>query len=171
MAENESERELSGDEVIDNIGEFHLININANERNALEKQCRHLVGDSDDDDEFEGFEAADVYTDRNFDNWVKTEFSERVGPTRIFDTSAKALEYFELFYNDGVFMTIVNYINLNANRKCAAEPNHKCVWTDVTLSEIKAYYGLTMLMDIMKFERDELYWTDNKDIWVIGSKF
>lgn len=67
--------------------------------------------------------AADVYADRNFDNWVKTEtqrnireFSERVGPTRIFDTSANALEYFQLFYDDGVFMTIVNYTNLNANR-------------------------------------------------------
>lgn len=123
MADNQSEGELSGDEVIDNIGEFDLININANERNALERQWRDLVGDSDDDDEFEGFQAADVYADRNFDNWVKTEtqrnipeFSERVGPTRIFDTSAKALEYFQLFYDDGVFMTIVNYTNLNANR-------------------------------------------------------
>jgi hypothetical protein len=38
MADNESEGELSGDEVIDNIGEFGLININANERNALGRQ-------------------------------------------------------------------------------------------------------------------------------------
>jgi hypothetical protein len=34
MAEDGSENELSGDEIIDEIGEFDLININWNEKNS-----------------------------------------------------------------------------------------------------------------------------------------
>jgi hypothetical protein len=55
MAEDGSENELSGDEIIDEIGEFDFININRNERNELERQWRNLMKDSDDEEEFEGF--------------------------------------------------------------------------------------------------------------------
>jgi hypothetical protein len=42
------------------------------DRNELERQWLNLVGDSDDEEEFEGFEAADIYQHREFDNWRKT---------------------------------------------------------------------------------------------------
>jgi len=67
MAEDGSENKLSGDEIIDEIGEFDLIYINWNERNELERQWRNLLGDSDDEEEFEGFEPADIYVDKTFD--------------------------------------------------------------------------------------------------------
>jgi predicted helicase len=85
MADAESENELSGDEIVDDVGGFDLININRIDRNELERQWLNLVGDSDDEEEFEGFEAADIYQHREFDNWRKTinprnihEFEERV---------------------------------------------------------------------------------------------
>ena len=132
MAEDGSENELSGDEIIDEIGEFDLIYINWNERNELERQWRNLLGDSDDEEEFEGFEPADIYVDKTFDTWRKIEnqrniheFEERVGPVRIFDASASALNYFQCFYTEEVFTSIVNFTNLNTTRKRDADPWHK----------------------------------------------
>jgi len=57
----------------------------------------------------------------------------------------------------------VNFTNLNARRKRAATAGHKGVWTDVTVPEIKAFYILLILMDVMKFEREELHWPDNTE--------
>jgi len=61
---------------------------------------------------------------------------------------------------------------LNATKKRLDDPNkHKGTWTDVTLEEMKAYYGLLILMGIMRYDRDEMYWTNNADIWLVGSRF
>ena len=121
------------------------------------------MGDSDDEQEFEGFEPADIYVDKTFDTWRKTEnqrniheFEERVGPVRIFDASASVLNYFQCFYTEEVSTSIVNFTYLNVTRKRFADPRHKGVWTDATVPEMKAFYGLVILMDIMKFEKEEL---------------
>jgi hypothetical protein len=66
MADAKSENELSGDEIVDDVGGFDLININRIDGNELERQWLNLVGDSDDEEEFE---AADIYQHREFDNW------------------------------------------------------------------------------------------------------
>lgn len=47
----DSENELSGDEIIDNVGQFDLINVNQADWNELERQWRNIVGDSDDEDD------------------------------------------------------------------------------------------------------------------------
>lgn len=177
MADAESDNDLSDDETLDNIGVFDLVNINREERIDLERQWHNLVGDSDDEEEFEGFEAADIYVDKTFDAWRRTEnernihlFTERVGTVRNFDTGATALNYFQCFYTDEVFKKIVEFTNLNADRK-RADVNPKGVWSDVSVAEIKAFYGLLILMDIMKFDREELYWSDNPSFRLVGSKF
>ena len=177
MADSDSDNNLSEDEIIDNVGEFDLVNVNNAKRIELERQWQAIVGDSDEEDEFEGWTAADIYVDKTFDQWRKVEnprvlhnFNERVGPVRNFDTSASALNFFQLFYSDDVFENIVNFTNLNANRKRGADPNHKGKWTDVTVPEIKAFYGILILMDIMKFDREELYWMDSQEFRFVGSK-
>ena len=185
MADADSENDMSGDEMLDGVGEFDLLNINQVQRRNLEREWRDLVGDSDDEEEFEGFEPVDVYVNREFDNWRKVEvprniidFDRRVGPVRLFDTSATALNLFQLFYTDEVFHSITNYTNLNALRKRTADhvdvngnQLHKGMWTDVSLPEIKAYYGLLILMDTMKFERDEMYWSESSQYKLVGSRF
>ena len=72
------------------------------------------MGDSDDEEEFEGFEQVDIYVDKTFDTWTKTEnqrniheFEERVGPVRNFDASVSALNYFQCSYTAEVFTSIV----------------------------------------------------------------
>ena len=180
MADYDAESDLSGDEeMIDNVGNFDLVNIQGAERQRLEEAWRNLAGDSEDDDEFEGFEDVEAYRTPEFLDWAKTEnqrdfhqFSEHCGPTRVLDGSGTALDYFQLFYSDQLFSEIVRLTNLNAETKRNANPaQHKGVWSDVTVPEMKAYYGLLLLMEVMKFDRDELYWSQSGNYWTITSKF
>ncbi|XP_061184352.1 piggyBac transposable element-derived protein 4-like [Saccostrea echinata] len=76
-----------------------------------------------------------------------------------------------MFYSQELFEKIVEYTNLSAATKRTADPEyHNGSWTDVTVEEMKAYYGILLLMEVMTFERDELYWYNNEKYWVIGSK-
>ena len=43
-------------------------------------------------------------------------------------------------------------------------------WTDISLEELKAYHGILFMMDVMQFERDELYWYSSHKYWVLSSK-
>jgi hypothetical protein len=51
----------------------YLVNIPRNERADLERQVRDLVGQSDDESDFEGFEPEDAYEVPDFDDWEKVE--------------------------------------------------------------------------------------------------
>ena len=67
-----------------------------------------------------------------------------------------------------MFAEITRFTNLNAATKRAR--GDKGVWTDVTVDEIKAYFGISIIMDTMKFDRDELYWSQSESHWLLGSK-
>jgi len=53
------------------------------------------------------------------------------------------VDYFKLFYSDHAEIT--RFTNLNAATKRAR--GDKGVWTDVTADEIKAYFGILIIMD------------------------
>ena len=109
------------------------------------------------------------------------EFNERVGPIRVFDGSATPLEYFQLFYSDVVFGKIADFTNGNARNKfdlAEGEGQGDGVgrrdirtWKAVTVVELKAYYGLLFLMEVMKFDRLEMYWATSSAHWLVGSAF
>ena len=110
--------ELSGDENFDDLGHFNLVNIPRNERADLERQVRDLVGQSDDESDFEGFEPEDAYEVPDFDDWEKVEnyrniveFNEKMGPKRVLDGSRNAADYFQLFTH------IANFTNRNAQQQ------------------------------------------------------
>ena len=73
VANESEESELSGNENFDDLGHFNLVNISRNERADLERQFRDLVGQSDDESDFEGFEPEDAYEVPDFDDWEKVE--------------------------------------------------------------------------------------------------
>ncbi len=180
MESNSDESDFSGDENFDAIGNFDIVDLPREEINNRERQFRALVGDSDDDNsDFEGFEPEDAYGAPEFVNWIKSEnnrniieFSERSGPTRVLDGSNRAIDFFQLFYTDELMKLIVEYTNLNAARKRDSDPdNNKGAWSDVTLDEFKAFYGLSLLMGCMTFDRDEMYWSNSSKHKLIGSSF
>lgn len=87
--------------------------------------------------------------------WEKNEnnrnifpFTKRPGPTRVINGAANALDYFQLFYSDELFQNIVDFTNLNAQSKRAADrEKHKGDWTDISLEELKAYYGISKMCE------------------------
>jgi hypothetical protein len=81
--------------------------------------------------------------------------------------SAMILDYFKLFYSDYVFAEITILTNLNAATKRVR--GDKGVWTDVTVDEIKAYFGILIIMDTMTFDRDELYWSQSESHWLTNT--
>lgn len=48
--------------------------------------------------------------------------------------------------------------------------NNKGVWNDVTLEEIKVYYGVLIMMDIIKLDRDDLYWKEDEKYFMFGTR-
>lgn len=85
-------------------------------------------------------------------------FSSAVGPTRRGERrQASALEYFELFFDQNVWNLLVTMTNLNAQRK-RATGNDGGAWKDVTLEEMKAFFGLNIAMGIVKLPECKMYW-------------
>jgi hypothetical protein len=110
-------------EDFDDLGHFNLVNIPSNERADLERHFRDLVGQNDDESDFEGFEPEDAYEVPDFDDWEKVEndrniveFNERTGSRRV-DGSRNAADYFQLSYTDKLFTHIANFTNRNAQQK------------------------------------------------------
>ena len=66
----------------------------------------------------------------------------------------------------------MEYTNLNAASKREHDPdNNRGAWSDTTLEELKAFYGLSLLMGSMQFDREEMYWSNNNKHWLVGSSF
>ena len=148
--------------------------LSADARRRMRQENEEWYDSDDEGREFEGFHASDTYTTPEFLNWSKTfsanlrslhEFNERIGPIRVFDGSAMPLEYLQLCYSDVVFGKIADFTNGNARNKFdLAEGQGDGVgrrdirtWKDVTVVELKAYYGRLFLMEVMKFGRLEMY--------------
>jgi hypothetical protein len=58
------------------------------------------------------------------------------------------MHWITLFYSDELFQNIVDFTNLNAQSKRAADrEKHKGDWTDISLEELKAYYGISKMCE------------------------
>ena len=68
----------------------------------------------------------------------------------------KPIDYFEQFFSPEIFDLFVQMTNLNAKRK--VEEGAKGQWKNVSLSEMKAFFGLCVTMGILRLSRVEEYW-------------
>lgn len=60
--------------------------------------------------------------------------------------------------------------NRNANKKITEDANNnKGMWNDATLEEIKVHYGVLIMMDIIKLDRDDLYWEEDEKYFMLGN--
>ncbi|XP_046555943.1 piggyBac transposable element-derived protein 4-like [Haliotis rubra] len=157
--------EFSDNDFIDDVGGFDLVELNAD----AELEFRELFGDSDDDDDdFAGFME---YFPPDFSMWVwkkdydggrdRKEFVSETGPVRVDlpEDRRNSIGFFQLFYSDDVFEQITSATNDNANNKRTRDPdNNKGEWHDVTVEEMKAFYGVLLYMDVVRLDRDEMYW-------------
>lgn len=95
-------------------------------------------------------------------------FAEKHGPKRRLPKKSTKLEIFAKFFTATILQQIVDFTNLNADRKLAAAPipspaSKMAAWTPVTLEDIKAFFGLTILMGILHLPSLDMYW--QKKYW------
>ena len=147
---NDSDQ-FSDDDIYDNLGEndFDLLELTEEERAEL---ADAFNDDSESGDELDDENLPLFFTRPRFE-WTggeyvepqppRKEFDWQPGPVRVCDPSMKAVDYFQLYYSDTVLSDLVKFANDNAEEKRRTEPEkNKGVWKNLTLEEIKAYYGL-----------------------------
>ena len=80
---------------------------------------------------------------------VRRQYTKRPGPVRVIDGSATARELFQIFYTDVVFEKLTILTNENADRRRREAPDkNKGAWWPVTIEEMKAFYGVTIMTDL-----------------------
>lgn len=184
-SDSDSGDDWSDDEFWNECGNFDLISVTDEQTVSLSAHIGDLDSDMNDRDSSSDSESS---SDQESDNmplfyhapkftWSKLShthsilaFEKTPGPVRQFDQKMSALEYFQLFYTDKIFSDIVRFTNLNAERKRKTDPEgNKCVWSEVSCEEIKAFYGLSIMMDIIRLDRDEMYWYSGDPHYLLGT--
>ena len=103
---------------------------------------------------------------------TKTKFERRPGPVRVLDGSGTALDYFQLFYSDTVLNKLVQFTNDNATKKRTEQPEkNKGEWKALTLEEIKTFYGLLIMKDMIRLDRDAHYWSTSDSHYLLRTQF
>ena len=81
-------------------------------------------------------------------------FVEPVGPTQPLPSTATAIDFFKQAFDDDLFTHIVEQTNLYVRQKRAA--SYK--WEDLTVPELKAFFGIIIYMGIVKKPATRDYW-------------
>ena len=84
------------------------------------------------------------------------QFTECVGPVQSLPSSATSMDYFNLLFTDNMFDHIVEQTNLYATQN---PPSVHYKWEDITSNELKAFFGLIILMGIKRLPAYEDYFS------------
>ncbi|VDI70876.1 Hypothetical predicted protein [Mytilus galloprovincialis] len=174
MADSESEGSSESD---DSDGENVDMRLYRGGDDALDRVLNILNEEENDDaEEFEGF-LPDYIREPplNFQNvefdMQNLDYTGISGPRRVLDGSNTALDYFQLFFTDELFNQICEWTQKNATTKIERDPEHnKGKWTDITLQEMKAYFGIKLatLMSVT-CPRLERYFCQKPDKWIFAT--
>ena len=88
------------------------------------------------------------------------EFSESTRPVLTDFDEDKAINYFEQFCGDNLLLFIVRETNRNAREKLS-NSGHLEKWQDVTVQELRAYFGLVIVMGINSLPETSMYWSSD----------
>ena len=100
------------------------------------------------------------------------KYSRHSGPIRVLDASITPLECFKLFYTEQIFQDLVDFANENARRRKESDPeNNKGDWKMLMMDELKVYYGLVSMKDIIKLDRDAHYWHQGSKHFLLCTRF
>ena len=140
------------------------------DENDLSVDLDNLFGkDGTGDELYEVLNKDPEWISENFQDIHVRQFSEQTGPDLpdSFDTStATPLDYFQLFFDDHVFETIVQntnkYEKYSVNKKRIVKPNYtEKFWEPTTQLEFKAYLGLCIMFGILNQPRYRGYWSSD----------
>ena len=132
-------------------------------------------GDSSDESDLdvEGLESDDEREEMAVDDeqlgesWSETladfdieAFTAPSGPTFVVPDDPKALDFFSRLFGDDLIGRIVEETNKYARKKL--EDSSRSHWQDVTLAEMKAFLGVTVVMGINRLPELELFWSSDE---------
>lgn len=84
------------------------------------------------------------------------------GPTHIIDANKEALDFWHLFMDDPFLESMINITGNYANYQILHMPNeNRMAWSTPTLTEFKAFLGLTYQMGISRKPSTKLYWSSD----------
>ena len=86
---------------------------------------------------------------------------------KVFDGSNRPVDYFRLFYSDHVLKLRDSQIWMLQRNEFVVI---KVYGQTSLLTRSKLTLECLIIMDTMKFDRDELYWSQSESHWLLGSK-
>ena len=134
-----------------------------------------MFDDDDDDDDdlsdFEGFDAAWVENSAYFRPVREPAFRLIPGSQIQHPPEARAVDYFDFFFDDDVWQRMVVETNRYAEQQRAANlpPLSAPRWDPVTVPVLKAFISLTVSMGILHLPHRHNYWRKTK--WVYETRF
>lgn len=94
------------------------------------------------------------------------EFTSPVGITFELGNEAREVDVFKMLFDDDIVNVIVTETNRYARQKLSGEALDK--WQDVTLSEIKAFLGVSIVMGINYLPSTADYWSSDPFLGNMG---
>ena len=67
------------------------------------------------------------------------------------------MDLFYSYFTEDVWALLVTETNRYAGQNPSEKPN-PCVWTEVSVEEMKAFIGLLIIMGVVKLPRLTMYW-------------
>ncbi|KAL9978523.1 hypothetical protein ACROYT_G016049 [Oculina patagonica] len=162
------------------------LNVSAEEFRAIfgdsdEEDTGNIDGDSSDID-FEGIDEDGEESDEEIDNegadendheeprqqWTANlsniaagEFSARSGIVVDVGDEPKADDFFTLMFGEDLFDKIVEETNRYARQKLADNQQRLAKWRDITKPELKAYFGICVIMGLNILPKVADYWSSD----------
>ena len=175
--------EFSDDEFYENLAldDFDLASIDENERQQLNGIVNNH--DSDSDTEINDENVPLFYYTRPQFQWTGEHFrppspdfrpmyNKIPGPTRVLESSISPVQCFGFFYTDKILTDICDFTNAFYAKKKLNDPDHnKGEWKDVTINELKTFYAMRMMMDVLKLDRDVHYWHQGDGHFLLNTRF
>jgi hypothetical protein len=117
--------------------------------------------DDQQDDVNDWSENTEMLNIHNFEQTVGVNIDD-------FDpVNALQKQFFYQLFTEDMFAEIVTQTNIYAQVKIASKPQGDNMWYNVTIEEIKAYFGMLILMGNV-LPREEMYWASDDRLGVQG---
>ena len=126
-------------------------------------------GDHEMESDAESESEDDVWSEQ-LEDFVVEGFSGTQQITANIPEDAQASFFFGLLFTDELIDRIVNETNKYARAKLVNKPEALAKWKDTNRVEMKAFFGLTLIMGINNLPQLALYWSNDPFIGNTGIK-
>ena len=92
-------------------------------------------------------------------DFVISQFNSQCGIKVEVPPESKSYFFFNLIFSDELIDLIVRETNRYARQKLAGNNTRLAKWHDVTRQELKAYFGICLVMGINNLPRLAMYWS------------